>query len=233
MSDSLTIALIGDYNASVIAHEAIPKALAIAASKNQLNVEYEWLNTATLGNDVSAQLSNFQGIWCVPASPYENMEGALAAIRYAREQMLPFLGTCGGYQHAILEFARNVLNFYEADNAEVNPQTHFPLIGQLVCSLIEENGAIFLQENSKIRDIYNQYEIKEKYHCSYGFNRNYLGLFEGSKLLITGVDADGDPRCIELADHPFFIASAFQPERSALSGLNHPLINQFILSTKD
>jgi len=223
--------LIGDYNAKVIAHQAIPQALRIAASANQLNVEFQWLSTVSLGEDVSKKLSSCQGVWCVPASPYKNMDGALAAIQYAREHFIPFLGTCGGYQHAILEFARNVLNLTQADHAEVNPDTDFPLISQLVCSMIGENGKIFLLENSKIQAVYNQLEISEQYNCSYGFNRNYLDLFAGCDLMISGFDVEGDPRCIELTNHPFFIGTAYQPERSALDGNNHPLVNQFILST--
>ena len=231
MSKIINIALIGDYNINVIAHQAIPLALDIAATANQQNVEFQWLNTNSLGGNISDKLSAFQGIWCVPASPYENMDNALTAIRYARENNISYLGTCGGYQHAFLEYARNVLNLSQADNAEVKPNTDFPLISQLVCSLIEENGNIELLENSKIQCIYKQLNIREKYHCSYGFNRNYLDLFSGSELLVSGFDDDGDPRCMELTNHPFFIGTAFQPERSALSGKPHPLVNQFILST--
>ena len=230
MPNIVNIALIGDYNASVTAHQAIPKALTIAASANQLKLEIEWLDTPNLSDEIKEKLAEYQGIWCVPASPYENMEGALNAIRYAREGQVPFLGTCGGYQHAILEFARNVLNLDQADNAEVNPDTDFPLINQLVCSLIEQSNKISLLENSMISAIYNQKEINEQYRCSYGFNRNYMNLFDDSKLRITGLDDDGDPRVIELSSHPFFIGTAFQPERSALNGINHPLINEFILA---
>lgn len=230
MSKAVKIALIGDYNADVTAHQAIPKALTIAARTNQLKVEFEWLATSGLIGDINKKLAVYQGVWCVPASPYENTQGALSAIRYARESQVPFLGTCGGYQHAILEFARNVLNLGQADNTEVNPQTNFPLINQLVCSLIEQSGKISLLESARISAIYNQNHITEKYHCSYGFNRDYINLFDGSDLMITGQDDDGDPRVIELNSHPFFIGTAFQPERSALNAINHPLINEFILA---
>ena len=230
MTNSVTIALIGDYCESVIAHQAIPRALSIAGHENQLNVEYKWLNTVELDSDVGQRLSGFQGIWCVPASPYENMAGALAAIRYAREQQVAFLGTCGGYQHAILEFARNVLNLTAADNAEVNPNTEFPLISQLVCSLVEVNGTIHLLENTRVSDIYKKSQTSEAYHCSFGINRDYLELFSDTPLTISGVDDEGDPRCFELDGHPYFIGTAYQPERSALTDKNHPLINQFILA---
>lgn len=230
MATPIKIALIGDYNPQITAHEAIPKALQSAAIANHVDVESKWLNTKILGGNLDQLLSSFNGIWAVPASPYENMPGALAAIRYARKHGIPFLGTCGGYQHAVLEFAHNVLKLPQAENAEVNPDTNFPLINDLVCSLVDENGEILLSENTKLREIYGAEMIEEQYHCSFGFNVKYLNLFKGSELVISGFDHDGDPRSIELSNHPFFIATAYQPERAVLKGENHPLVNQFILS---
>ena len=230
MTTFINIALVGDYDPKVTAHKAIPKALQIAAASHYFDVKYEWLHTKTLIGDMDQLLSNFNGVWAVPASPYENISGALAAIQYAREKHISFLGTCGGYQHALLEFAHNVLQLPEAENAEVNPDTSFPLINALICSLVEENGEILLRENTKIREIYGEEIIMEQYRCSYGFNRRYLNLFKDSELVVSGFDHDGDPRSIELSNHPFFMATAYQPERVALKGENHPLVNQFILS---
>src|SRR5204862_344720 len=82
------------------------------------------------------RLSPFDAIWCVPNSPYASMEGALCAIRFARESGRPFLGTCGGFQHTIIEYARNVLGFHEADHAESNPAAALPLISRLACFLL-------------------------------------------------------------------------------------------------
>src|SRR2546430_659730 len=96
------VALIGDHNPSVIAHQAIPEALRLAG-----NVEGVWVHTTSILNP-EMDLRGFNGIWCVPASPYASMDGALKAIQYARESGRPFLGTCGGFQHALIEYARNV-----------------------------------------------------------------------------------------------------------------------------
>src|ERR1700730_13889159 len=100
------VALVGDYDKSVIAHQAIPETLRLAAPAEQL-IQPVWIHTASIRN-ARADLAGFDGIWCVPASPYVSMEGALDAIRYARESRRPFLGTCGGFQHAVIEYARNV-----------------------------------------------------------------------------------------------------------------------------
>lgn len=95
-----TIALIGDYNPAATAHQAIPIAVRLAAAKTGVSVEPVWVPTDSI-TDPEAQLRPFDGFWCVPASPYASMEGALKAIRYARESRRPFLGTCGGFQHAL------------------------------------------------------------------------------------------------------------------------------------
>ncbi len=227
----INIALVGDYNDNVTAHLAIPRALRITAKNGAVDIDAQWIATEDLDENTRLELRQYHGIWCVPASPYKNKAGAIAAIRYARENGVPFLGTCGGYQHAILEFARNVLGQDQADNLEDNPQTSMPLIAPMSCSLLESEGDIELLENSKISSLYGTARITEKYNCSYGFNREYLPLFENCEMRISAYDADGDPRAIEIPNHPFFVGVAFQPERSAFANISHPLINAFVDAT--
>jgi len=164
----------------------------------------------------------------VPASPYQSFDGALAAIRRARENRIAFLGTCGGYQHAILEYARNVLGLADAANAEIDPNASLPLIAPLSCALIDQDGGIDLLENSLIRDVCGTAHLTETYRCSFGFNPEYAHLLDGRDLRIVAWDQDRDPRAVELRGHPFFIGTAFQPERAALRGEDHPLINAFV-----
>ncbi len=225
MTHHHTIALVGDFNDAVIAHQAIPKALDLSAARFDTDLHYRWLHTADVGN---TDLSQFSGIWCVPASPYESLDGALAAIRFARESGLPFLGTCGGYQHAVLEFARHVLGHASADNSEVVHDTDFPLISALVCRLIEKSDTIGLTAGSAVSRLYQNTSVEEAYHCSFGVNREYLSLFEGSDLHFVGFDESGDPRVFELAGHTFFVGTAYQPERWALRDRAHPLIEAFV-----
>ncbi len=134
MSHAIPIALVGDFDAAVTAHRAIPEALQLSARWLGLRVAPEWVHTEAIG-PTAKEVSGHAGIWCVPASPYANMAGALAAIRRAREWLRPFLGTCGGFQHAVLEYARNVLGYPQADHAETAPDSAMPLIGRLSCSL--------------------------------------------------------------------------------------------------
>ncbi len=227
----IKIGLIGDYSPQVTAHIAIPKAIALAASETNCETETKWLATEDVAVN-SQQLSDFDALWCVPASPYKSMDGALSAIRSAREKGVPFLGTCGGFQHSVIEYVRNVLGFAKADHTESNPETAMPIMAQLSCSLVEVKGIIKLEKNSLARQIYGAQEITEQYHCNFGFNPDYLFLFEKGEMKITGADANGEPRRVELINHPFFIATLFQPERSALAGKTHPLVCAYLEAAK-
>src|SRR5256885_3215214 len=214
----IRIGLIGDHNPTVPAHRAIPMALDLAAASiGNCQVKPAWLPTDTLTEDVGTTLCDLDGLWCVPASPYASMQGALEAIRFARVERVPFLGTCGGFQHAILEYARNVLSLEEADHCETNPTAPLPLISRLSCSLVEKEDRIFLIAGSRIRRIYGCSEVSEAYHCNFGLNPNYEKLL-ADHIEFTGRDVSGEVRVLELDEHPFFVATLFQPERSALRG---------------
>jgi CTP synthase (UTP-ammonia lyase) len=106
----------------------------------------------------------------VPASPYANTDGALDAIRFARETGRPFLGTCGGFQHALLEYLRNVMGYRDAEHAEIRPAAEMLLITPLTCSLIEQSGVIFFSDGSRLQSLYGRAFAEEKYHCRYGLN---------------------------------------------------------------
>lgn len=228
MTKTMRIGLIGDFNPAVKAHIAIPRAVALAADALECAAETSWLATLLLEHNTAELLPAYDALWCVPASPYASMEGALSAIRFARERGIPFLGTCGGSQHVIIEYARNVLGLAEADHAETNPSTPLPLIASLVCSLIEVQDTIYLKPGSRIAAIYGRTEIVEGYHCSYGLNPHYHALFEQGGIYITGVDVNGEARVFELSGHPFFVGTLFQPERSAFAGAAHPLIVAYL-----
>ncbi len=224
MDLSTKVALIGDFHESVIAHQAIPVALRLCGA------EGVWMHTASLGGDVASQLSGFAGVWCVPASPYANMQGALDAIRYARESKRPFLGTCGGFQHAIIEYARNVCGMRGADHAESNPEGNALLIAPLVCPLVEQTEELLLEAGSIVSQAYGGIErIRETYHCSFGFNPDFEAqVFTGGPLRASVRYANGEIRGMELRGHPFYVATLFQPERRALEGIVPPLVRAFV-----
>ncbi|MCK3826449.1 CTP synthase [Pseudomonas sp. W2Aug9] len=218
---ALHLALIGDYNPDVIAHQAIPLALQQAAAALGLSVQVQWLDTDTL--TCTSALHGFDGFWCVPASPYCDTEGALRAIRFAREQRRPFLGTCGGFQHAVLEYARNVLGWADAEHGELAPDAERAVITPLSCSLVEVNDTVRLAPYTRIAQAYASVDIHEGYRCRYGINPTFAGALLEGNLIPTGHDSAGDLRAVELLDHPFFVATLFQPERAALNGITPPL----------
>ncbi len=228
MSRTIRIALIGDHDPAVTAHRAIPEALRLSAQRLGVPLAPEWIHTTTI-TTAAERLAGHAAIWCVPASPYASTDGALTAIRHARETARPYLGTCGGFQHALLEYARNVLGHATAEHAELAPDAAMPVITRLTCSLVEKTGTVLLTEGSRLRAFYGSAEVQEGYHCNYGLNPAYERLLCGpAGLHVAARDAAGEVRAVELAGHPFFFATLFQPERSALRGMEHPLITAFV-----
>lgn len=224
---STSIALVGDYNEHVVAHTAIPRALEYASSALNISITWSWVETKIIENDAK-NLTEFAAIWVIPGSPYVNIDGALTAIRFARETKRPFLGTCGGFQHALIEYARNVCGISDANHAESNPESDTLIVTPLLCSLVGTIGHISFTEGSQLNSIFRGHETNEAYHCNYGLNPEWKNRIEEAGIHFTGFDAEGQIRAFELPTHPFFIGTLFQPERSALVGEQHPLITAFI-----
>lgn len=223
---AIRIALIGDYDPQITAHQAILVALGMTAEQLNLDVQFQWLATDHINADTPLQ--HFDGFWCVPGSPYRDMDGALRAIRFAREQQRPFLGTCGGFQHAVLEFARNVLGWKDAEHGETHPDAARALLTPLACSLVEATDSVHLVKGSLIATAYESADIIEGYHCRYGVNPQFERELLTQQLRAVGHDAAGDLRAVELHGHPFFVATLFQPERAALKGTQPPLVRALI-----
>ena len=223
------IALVGDYRAAVIAHRAIPRALELARMMTAAKVTWSWIPTTTI-HDASHDLADFTAVWVVPASPYASMDGALAAIRFARETGRPFLGTCGGFQHALIEFARNVAGLADADHAETNPSGSQLVVTQLSCSLADKTAPLHFAPGSLIQRAYGCDSVREGYRCSFGPNPAHRATFERTGLHFTAFDDDGAIRAAELSTtmHPFFVGTLFQPERVALRGATPPLVRAFV-----
>ena len=223
-----TLALVGDFSNERLAHRCIPRALQLASAAAGVSIAWEWIHTTKI-KDAPDDLADFSALWAVPGSPYANFDGILAAIRFARETGRPFLGTCGGCQHALIEFARNVCGLATADHAETNPTAGTALvITPLACPLVEKTGDLHFVSGSRLHEIYGRDTAHEGYHCNYGPAPAWRGRFESVGLRFTAVDDGGDPRAFELPGHPFFFGTLFQPERSAQRDEPHPLIISFV-----
>ncbi|MCF2857042.1 CTP synthase [Pseudoalteromonas sp. SMS1] len=222
---TISIALVGDYDASVPAHQGIPLSLDMAGNELRLEVQATWLATETIKN---TDLSQFDGIWCVPKTPYVDESGAIQAIKYARENLVPFLGSCGGFQHAVLEYARNVIGWPDAAHAESTPEGQRAVISELSCALIETTEAVNLFPQSQLASIYKVTAIQEGYRCRYGLNEAFRNALLQGPLVASADDNTHEVRAVELTIHPFFIATLFQPERAVLSRKRSPLIEAFV-----
>jgi CTP synthase (UTP-ammonia lyase) len=227
---NLKIALVGDYNHEVTAHRAIPLALEMAGKLLDVTVRAVWLPTDSIGPNFD--FAGFNGLWCVPASPYRNMDGALLAIQHARMSQLPFLGTCGGFQHAIIEYARNAMGWLDADHAETAQPGARLVVNPLVCQLVEAYAEVSPLCGTRLADIYQQRSIKEGYRCRFGMNPAIQSEFFKNDFRIAAVDEAGEVRAMEHRTHPFFIATLFQPERAALEGHTPLLVKAFLEASK-
>src|SRR5215472_16357157 len=136
VADTVRIGILGDFNPEFRSHHATNDCLQHAAAKLDLTVESQWLPTPSLvDNGAKKALESFDGLWASPGSPYQSMKGMLKGIEFARRRDWPFLGTCGGFQYAIIEFARNVLGIADADTAENNSGSKNIVIYPVACAV--------------------------------------------------------------------------------------------------
>jgi CTP synthase (UTP-ammonia lyase) len=215
------IALVGDRSDNVRAHARIPALVDALLRRDGIGLDPYWIATP----DVAAcDLGRFDAIWLVPGSPYDSADGAIAAARTARERRIPFLGTCGGFQHALLEFARNVCGLSGVENAEVTPAAAEHLIVALECSLKGHEEAVMIVPGTLAAKISGPGRRTERYHCDYGLDPAYLERLTEGGLSFSGFDDSGQVRIVELPGHPFFVGTLFQPELHGDGTQPHPII---------
>ncbi len=218
------LALVGDRSPLVQAHARMPEILAAIDADGGAAIDAYWVGSADVQ---SVDLNGFDGIWALPGSPYADVDGVLSAIRFAREHDVAFLGTCGGFQHMLLEFARNVCGL-EADHAENVADTQDPLIRLLSCSLMGEERLVHVVPGTRAAGVLGSSPRTERYFCSYGLDERYVDVLAAAGLVVSGRDHEGDVRLAEISSHRFFFGSLFQPELSSTRAWVHPLIGAFI-----
>ena len=225
----LRLALVGDYSPEIVAHRAIPLALERVRAEIRTSFTWEWMPTREIDERAEA-LAGFAAVWLVPGSPYENTAGALAAVRWTRETRRPFLGTCGGFQHALIELARARAGLADAMHEETHPEAPTLVITALACSLVGQRGVVRFAPGSRLGEIYGADSAEEGYHCRYSLNRRHESALAAAGVRFTAHDEAGEIRGAELptAEHPFFIGTLFQPERAALAGVTPPLARAFV-----
>ncbi len=217
----MRIALVGDRSPAVRSHARVPLLIEALRQRDGIALDAYWIPT-TEAHD----LAGFDGVWLVPGSPYRSEEGAVEAARTARERGIPFLGTCGGFQHMLLEYARHVCGL-DVAHAENEPDARDFLLTPLTCSLAGHEGLVRLHPGSLIEQIVGAPTTMEAYICSYGLNDAYQATLAAHGMVFSGHAEDGGVRVAELPRHPFFLATMFQPELAGDGRRPHPVISAF------
>lgn len=224
------IVVIGDRIEGSEPQATIAPALAhAAAALDRGEPVVSWIGTDDLEQgDPATLLAGADAIWCAPGSPYRSFTGALAGIRFAREHGVPFIGTCAGFQHAVIEVARNVAGIADAAHEEYGHEGGDLMIHELLCSLVGQRLEVRI-DDPVIEALYGSNRADEKYYCRFGLNPGYLPALEAAGLQVAGSDvADDQPRIMRLDGHPFFVVTLFVPQTSSAAGAPHPLVSGFL-----
>ena len=216
----VTIGIVGDRDPARLVHWATEAALGHLPEPPR----YEWVPTEEVPGGPGARLSRYQGLLISPGSPYRSMEGALLAIRHARESGTPLLGTCGGFQHLVIEVARDLLGIRDAEHAETSPGAPRLAVTPLSCSLAGQSHPVRILPGTRAAALYRSEETVEPFFCTYGLNPEYRAPLEACGLRVSGLGEDGVVRVLELEGHPFFLGTLYVPQAASRPGAPHPIL---------
>jgi CTP synthase len=238
-TEEVNIGLVGKYVSLPDSYKSINEAFVHAGAQNDCRVNVKWISSEEINPEtVEDILTGLDGILVAPGFGERGMEGKIEAIRYVREQKIPFFGVCLGMQCAVIEFARNVLKLQGASSTELDPSTRHPVIDLMEeqKKVTEKGGtmrlgayACRLKKGSKAYNIYGETTIHERHRHRYEFNNKYLNDIEEAGLKAVGVNPEsGLVEVVELKDHPWFIGVQFHPELKSTVLNPHPLFVKFV-----
>jgi len=238
-TSEVRIGLIGKYIELKDAYKSIAEALIHAGVANESRVVVDWIHSEKIDDrNVAEKLGNLQGILVAPGFGDRGIEGKINAIKYARENKIPFLGICLGMQCAVIEFSRNVLGMEDAHSTEMSPETKHPVIDIMKeqKSVTKKGGTMRLGEypcaitkNTRTYQVYGKSRISERHRHRYEFNNKYLKKFEDAGMTPSGINPDSNlVEIVELKNHPWFIGVQFHPEYKSTVENPHPLFVRFV-----
>jgi CTP synthase len=235
---TIDIGLIGKYTELKDAYISIVEAFIHSGVANDCKVNLKWIHSEDINaENVSEKLHNLKGVLVAPGFGERGIAGKIEAIKYVRENGIPFFGICLGMQCAAIEFARNVVGLKDAHSTEMNKNTPHPVIDIMAGQkgLKDMGGTMRLgayncnfKPNSLAEKVYNSKSVIERHRHRYEFNNKYLAEFEKLGMIASGTNDDGLVEIIELENHPFFIGVQFHPEYKSTVENPHPLFNNFI-----
>ena len=234
----VNIALVGKYTELPDAYKSIVESFIHAGAANHTKVKLQYVNSEKITKEnIAAQLKGMCGILVAPGFGHRGIEGKIEAVRYAREQKIPFFGICLGMQCSVIEFARNVLGYADANSTEMDSTTH-PVIDLMEeqKGVTEKGGTMrlggypcALQKGTKVYAAYGKAEIVERHRHRYEFNNDYLDEFVQAGLKPVGVNPDTNlVEIVELENHPWFIGVQYHPEYKSTALHPHPLFVSFV-----
>ncbi|SET03178.1 CTP synthase [Hymenobacter actinosclerus] len=238
-TEEVTIALVGKYVELPDAYKSIIESFIHAGAQNECKVTVRSIQSDNLTADnVAQQLAGVHGVLVAPGFGERGFEGKIAAVKYVRENGIPFFGICLGMQVAVVEFARNVLGLKEASSTEMDAQTPEPVIAMMEeqKTITQKGGTMRLgaydcelRRGSKAAKAYGRNHISERHRHRYEFNNEYLERFEAAGMQATGRNPEtGLVEVVELSDHPWFVGGQFHPELKSTVQNPHPLFVRFV-----
>jgi CTP synthase len=237
--EEVRIALVGKYVELKDAYKSIQESLVHAGASNECKVHVSTIHSESLNDEnCMDKLKGFDGILVAPGFGHRGIEGKISAIRYARENGIPFFGICLGMQCAVVEFGRNVLGLEGAHSTEMDAETPYPVIDMMEeqKKITNKGGTMRLGvypcriiKGTRVSDIYQQDEVSERHRHRYEFNNFYLKDYEAAGMKAAGINPTQDlVEIMELVDHPWFIGVQFHPEYRSTVVSPHPLFVGFI-----
>ena len=220
----MRIAAFGDRDPAHLTHREIDATLALLAG----DVECGWVATDSAQ---AREPGAFDGIWLLPGTPYRDDDAARAAIHHCLDTGTPFLGTCGGFQYACVELARSMAGVSGATSAELDPDGDALVVAPLACALYGERRTVTPVPGTRLAAICGTEPFDGHHQCGYGLADAYEAVLARAGVVISAHAPDAGVEGIELPDHPFFLATAFQPQvGSSQSGAVHPLIAALLVA---
>ncbi len=239
----VTIGLVGKYVELQDSYKSILESFIHAGAENEVKVNIESVHSEFLDKPVNEKISHLDGILVAPGFGERGIEGKIEAVKYARENKLPFFGICLGMQMAIIEYARNVLQLKGANSTEMSEKTPYPVVDLMEeqKTVIDKGGTMRLgswecqlKEGSLIEKIYGETIIHERHRHRYEYNNQYKDALEKAGMISSGINPKtGLVETIELENHPWFIGVQYHPEFKSTVACPHPLFVAFVKATKE
>ena len=224
---STSIVVVGDRDTTLLTHRELDAALA----RLPTSVCARWVGTDRLSDDL---LDEADGVWLAPGTPYRDDAAVYALLREIRERGVPFLGTCGGFQYSLVEFARNAAGIADAAHEETDPHVPEPVVGMLGCSLVSARRVVTPVPGTRLAALCGTDPFPGFHWCNYGLKDAWVEQLRAAGLVVSAYAEDAGVEGIELPSHPFFIATLFQPQVGAANGGPlHPLIGALCAAARE